>query len=53
MSIPANSRNLAAGSHLLVLSWQTCFVQRSSLKAVTLVLSLAVLDDPCYVLPDL
>lgn len=57
VSTLANSCSLAAGSDLLMLSWQTRFVQHSSLKTVTLMLSLAlfaVLDGLCYVaFPDL
>lgn len=50
MSTLASSCSQAAGSDLM-LSWQTHFLQHSSLKAVTLMLSLAlfaVLDGPRY-----
>lgn len=51
MSTLASSCSQAAGSDLLMLSWQTHFLQHSSLKAVNLMLSLAlfaVLDGPRY-----
>lgn len=52
VSAVASSGSLAAGSDLLVLSWQMCFVQHVSIRAMTLMLSLALFSLLFAVLDD-
>lgn len=52
MSAVTSSGSLAAGSDLLVLSWQMCFVQHVSIRAVALMLSLALFSLLFAVLDD-